>query len=113
MPAFFIFILGTIGLTHIIVDSKIMQWFRDFADNRLPEFVSSMFHCYQCSGFWAGCIVGLIVFWPGISSESLLYATLYTSVVGFCGSFLGNWAAIYFNYLEARSIVSLPDDEGE
>lgn len=123
-----LFIFGVIGLTHIIVDSAIMQpirdWFKKpyvpwflmwkdgwgdllspwtFLRKRLFDPIGHMTTCYQCSGFWAGLAVGWMVwsqagFWHVLAS-------------GFAGSFLSNAAAILFNYFEAQTIVHLPPED--
>jgi hypothetical protein len=100
----FLFVFGVIGMTHIIVDSTIFQWLRDFMDKRLPEKVSKLIHCYQCSGFWSGLFCGWCAF-SQITLQQLFLA-------GCAGSVLANFMAIYMNYLEAKTIISLDDKSG-
>jgi len=99
-----LFILGVIGMTHIIVDASIFQWLRNAIDKYLPEKVAAGIHCYQCTGFWCGLFCGWIM---------LSDSPLKMFVAGCAGSVLANFAALYMNYLEARTIISLPDIKEE
>lgn len=105
------FAFASIGLTHIIVDSKIAMPVRNFFDKRLPSYISSAIHCYQCSGFWCGLVSGMICFWPVVYSLHWFHVIFYFIAAGWAGSFLGNFSAIYFNYLDAQSLINLPDDD--
>jgi hypothetical protein len=98
----FLFSLGVIGMTHIIVDSSIFQWLRDLADKKLPAKVAKMLHCYQCCGFWCGLFCG----WAAFST--ITYPQLF--LAGCAGSFLANFVAIYMNYVEARTIITLDEN---
>jgi len=98
-----LFMLGVIGMTHIIVDASIFQWLRDFLDTTLPEKISKLIHCYQCTGFWCGLLCGWAAF-PGVTWQQIFLA-------GCAGSVLANFMAIYMNYLEARTIITLDDNK--
>ncbi|NIQ12877.1 MAG: hypothetical protein GTO02_00230 [Candidatus Dadabacteria bacterium] len=100
-----LFILGVIGMTHVIVDASIFEWMRNFIDKKLPESVSKLIHCYQCTGFWCGIFCG----WAAFNTFNIPQLFL----AGCAGSLLANFAAIYMNYLEARTIVNLDDKTGE
>lgn len=120
-----LYIIGVIGLTHILVDSKIMQsvrewfqepycpsmmkclkmlfthplvWLTDYVIKPIGQIIS----CYQCCGFWAG----LVVSWLVITNVTFCQMI----AAGFAGSFLANAAAIYMNYLEAQTIVRLQEE---
>lgn len=98
----FLFTLGVIGMTHIIVDATIFQWLRDWMDAKLPEKVSKLVHCYQCSGFWCGIVCGALAF--PLTAGNLFLA-------GCAGSVLANFVALYMNYLEAKTIINLPEEK--
>jgi hypothetical protein len=98
-----LFMLGVVGMTHIIVDASIFQWLRDYMDTKLPEKVSKLIHCYQCTGFWCGLFCGLAAF-AGITWQQIFLA-------GCAGSVLANFMAIYMNYLEARTIITLDESK--
>lgn len=110
---FVFFACASIGLTHILVDSKIGLPVRNLFDKYLPNYISSLIHCYQCTGFWSGLLTGLICLWPMLSCMNWFYAILYLIAAGWAGSFLGNFSAIYFNYLDAQSLINLPDEKKE
>lgn len=101
----FLFSLGVVGMTHIIVDASIFQWLRDYMDAKFPDKVSKLIHCYQCSGFWCGLFCGWAAF-SVISWQQLFLA-------GCAGSLLANFMAIYMNYLEAKTIITLDDKSGQ
>ena len=98
-----LFVLGVIGMTHIIVDATIFQWFRDYLDKNLPEKVSKLIHCYQCTGFWCGIFAG----WAAFASITLPQLFL----AGCAGSILSNFVALWMNYIEAGTVVNLPEDK--
>ena len=57
-----LFIFAVIGLTHILVDSEIMEPVEKWLKPYLPAAVHhSLFECYQCSGFWCGGALGLLM----------------------------------------------------
>jgi hypothetical protein len=96
-----LFVFGVIGMTHIIVDSDFppIVWFRDKVKAWFPAKWSKMVSCYVCTGFWCGLLCGWFAF-EGITGFQIFLA-------GCAGSILANFAAIYLNYLEAKTIVSL------
>jgi len=53
-----LFILGVIGLTHIIVDSAVMGPVHEWIKLWCP-IVGKIMDCQQCAGFWCGMILGL------------------------------------------------------
>ena len=105
---FFLFVLSTIGLTNIFVDSSLFDSLRDLFRNKASEgkrffkFLNSIFSCHQCMGFWCGLFCGLIL---------ISYNPLVVLTCGFASSFLSVLAANYLNYLEAGAIVIGNTDE--
>lgn len=102
------FVLSTIGMTHIIVDGSILEWFRDFvkkASNalRIPSF-GKVVDCYLCAGTWCGFAMGLIL----VSKDPFIIFAC-----GCAGGFLANLAAVLLNWIEAMTIVNLPSDKDE
>jgi len=99
----FLFTLGIIGMTHILVDSDMpfILWFRNIVDKYLPVKWSKLIHCYVCTGFWAGLFCG----WAAFST--ITYSQIF--LAGCAGSFLANFMAIYMNYLEAKTIITLDE----
>lgn len=99
---FLLFVVATIGLTHIIVDSTIFAPIRDFLKKTLPPKVYAVFECYQCAGTWCGFLAGLILI-----SKSIPVIFM----CGCAGSFLAVLGANFLNYLEAKSYVEIDDGE--
>jgi hypothetical protein len=98
-----LFIFGSVGLTHIVVDSSLMLPIRELFDKYLPEKVAKLIHCYQCSGFWCGLFCCWAAF-PGATWWQIL-------VGGFAASVLANFMAIFMNYLEASTFINMPSEE--
>jgi len=121
-----LFVFGAIGLSHILVDSKITapirewlaeptfsfeaigSWFLNIICHPVKSLTSclhSIVTCYQCSGFWCGVFCGYALFgWP------TWFSTLHLLAAGGAGSFLSMFAAAYLNYLEAKTLVDLPPE---
>lgn len=102
-----LFVLSTIGMTHIIIDGSIMQWFRDFvkklADKTPYPSLGGIVDCYICCGTWCGFLMGYI--W-------LTHNPLQVFACGCAGSFLANLGAVLLNWIEAATIVNLPNNGG-
>ena len=120
-----LFLAGSIGLAHVLVDGHIFAWLRDWLREPTlhrwlswlaysPSFmqnsakwlvgkVSEMINCHQCCGFWTGLLCAWLTF-----SEIHGWQIL---VGGFAGSFLSMFFAILFNYLEAQTVLKFPPNE--
>lgn len=111
MGPYLLLFAASVGLTAIIVESKITQPLREFFDDqanagttrlrrKVGAFFSSLMGCYQCSGFWAGVFVYLLIFgldWGVLAG-------------GFASSFLSVFVAALMNLIEAKTTISLPAD---
>lgn len=109
-----LFCLGSIGMTLILVDGSIFSWLRD-----LPEKLSqktknvvllwiytkltALLHCHMCFGWWTGIIIGYLTFTHITLSQIF--------VAGCASSFLSYFAALFLNYLEAQTYISLPEEK--
>ena len=113
MEIFLMFALSAIGMTFVIVDGSIMEWFRDFTRNGsgwlarktgLESFkhIGDVVECYLCCGVWCGFLMGLI--W-------ISYNPFQVFACGMAGGFMSNFAATLMNYLEAGTIVNLPPEK--
>ena len=99
MATFLLFVLSTIGLTHIITHGKIFDYPRDWiAGQSQLSWISDMIECYQCCGFWCGLLLGALIF-P--------FSIITILACGFASSFLAVWASIYLDYLDS---VGLNDE---
>jgi Protein of unknown function (DUF1360) len=130
MPVVLLFVtLACIGLSHIIVDSHIADWFKEPLRQRLrpineqvtrKEAISAwtrvwtwcgnelifMTSCYQCTGFWIGLVANLLLDplakFPALDiSDYPLGGLLLRSVMtGWVISFLSPLGAAAINYLD-------------
>ena len=103
MVNFILFVLATIGLTNIIIDGSIFAPLRNFLEKILPSKIYSIFQCFQCMGTWCGFICGFLL--VGHSWQVVVCC-------GFAGSFIAVFGNVFINYLEARTIVSMGDQNG-
>jgi hypothetical protein len=101
MVHLFLFIFASVGMTNIIVDGVIFQGVRDWLRTKLHPKIFKLFECYQCAGLWCGMITG-----------AMLINHINPFVIfccGLAGSFLANFTALFFNLMEARSIVDFEE----
>lgn len=85
-----LFLLGVIGLTHIIVDGEISAPVHQWIKPRLP-MVARVMDCYQCCGFWCGVALGPML---------LSYNPLVVFAAGCAGSFLAQFGWLVLDSLE-------------
>lgn len=108
-----LFVLGSIGLTHVIVDSAIFAPVRSWLEKWLPSSVYKVFECYQCCGVWVGWFLGALLFGvPEVLAGNYWLAAVQTFVAGFAASFVSYGAAVMLTYFEANSVIP-PSVEGE
>lgn len=101
MEHFLLFVFAAIGFTLLVVDSYILQDFRNFLKTKLNSKIYKVFECYQCMGFWTGIISGAII----ISLNPFIIF-----LCGCAGSFLSMLGGSFLTYLEAITVVSLEDN---
>ena len=77
-------LLACVGLTIILVDSKIMEKFRNFVSR--VKFFKDLISCSMCTGFWVGLYFAIVL---------ILYLTFpqfkpiyYILTIPFASSFL-------------------------
>lgn len=95
MVDFFLFLLASIGLSHILVDGTIMIPLKAWLEKRpdwLSKQVTQILGCYQCSGFWSAVGIGLLLFW---AHE---WGWVYLVIYGLAGSFCSTLGAVVINY---------------
>lgn len=107
MIEFLLFIIATIGMTKIIVDSSIFSPIRDFFSpptksneecpkiNPFRKWIGNMMMCHQCSGFWCGLICGWKLFYPSFSYGDIL-------LFGFAGSYLSLLSEIIIEFIFSK-----------
>ena len=88
-----LFLVAVIGMTHIVVDSEIMEPVDGWAKAHLPtKLYHGLFECYQCSGFWCGVFLS-----PMVSFNPFIMFAC-----GCAGSFLADFSESAFKYLESN-----------
>ncbi len=88
-----LFILGVVGMTHIVVDGEISEPVYKWIAPRLPV-VARIMDCYQCAGFWCGLALGLAL---------LSYRPLVVFAAGCAGSFLAQLGWLVLDSLERHA----------
>lgn len=98
-----VWILGSIGMTNIIVESDIARVLKDKIKPYLSEFFMKGLNCYQCTGFWSGVFTTTLLF----VFNNWNYEKLHCIFLGGCAtSFLATFFAFLQTYLEANSVIS-------
>lgn len=121
-----LFLISTMGLTHIIVDSVIAEKPVDWLKQKLPDKIlwfnpKEALDCHQCTGFWTGlfCSAIWIIPWSNLFVSNV-FVIIWTSIVlmlkwflcGCAGSMMSLWMAHYLTYLETQSVIDLGNLEG-
>jgi hypothetical protein len=100
MEKFLLFLLASVGLTQIIIDSKIMQGFRDLMKKVLSEYWYTLFECYMCCGFWTGIFCGTMLYfeatWSGIA---------FLLCCGFASSLASTVYSAAMNWVESMTVL--------
>ncbi|MCK9458569.1 MAG: DUF1360 domain-containing protein [Proteobacteria bacterium] len=125
MANLILFLLASVGLSHILVESTICDPLRTWFKDRSPKEgdpcpkplsfkwlcgkTSYILGCYQCSGVWSGWIMAGFILTSWNVDVSIIY-NLFTNLAviipaGFAASIISNLVAILLTYLEANSLV--------
>src|SRR3989344_6569478 len=122
MVKLFLFVFATIGMSHILVDSKLFSWVKEWKiwsrinclTYGLFRWVQDILACYQCSGWYVGMFVALFtltgpapVFLLDLGFSkfwSFIIANIPFVFLGGCaGSFLSYTAALLLSYIVAKT----------
>jgi formate/nitrite transporter FocA (FNT family) len=105
-----IFCFAVIGMTNIIVDpATIMQPLRNLIETKGPAWLNKLVSCYQCAGTWVGFFCGAVLFSPHYTD--IIHKLLIVFIAGVAGSFIATWGAAYLNYLQAKTEITLDQNE--
>jgi len=96
-----LFAIASMGLTHIIADSSLMEPVRRWLRSFLPAKIGEALGCHQCMGFWSGLLCGLM------TTRALLPLLL----LGFAGSWLGMVSDTVLSLMEAHTRTEDIDEE--
>ena len=99
-------------MSHIIVDGSIMEPFRNLVKYvsekiKMPK-IGEMVECYLCSGTWCGFLMGYI-FIVNRREGLDLNCVMIVFACGCAGGFVSNLAAMVLNWIEAATIVNMPE----
>jgi len=94
MTSLLLFVLAVIGLTNILVDSRLFEPVRCWLQKILPTKVYEVLECHQCTGFWTGMICGLIL---------LSFNPFIVFACGCAGSFLSAFAYILMELIISKT----------
>jgi uncharacterized membrane protein len=98
-----VWLLGSIGMTNIIVESDIARLIKDKIKPYISEFLMKGLNCYQCTGFWSGAFTTTLLF---ICNGWELNKLCLIFLGGCATSFLATFFAFLQTYLEANSVIS-------
>lgn len=102
---FLLFLLATVGCTHIIVDSSFFKGMRDFLEVKgwkIPYTELSLYDlvtCYQCAGTWVGFIWGFYMFSLLADGQWRLIDLPLILAFGCASSLMSVLAKSWMNYL--------------
>lgn len=97
-----LFCLASIGMTNIIVDSRLLESFREWVKGLVSEKVYEAFECHQCMGTWCGMVCGLIL---------ISYNPIIILLCGCAGSFLASYAYLFMEMLLSKTDMEIPQYE--
>ena len=112
---FLLYILASIGLAHILVDSHLSGKFKEWMSKRkwfprTRKFLIQGLSCYQCSGVWAGGLSGFLfdpvadICWLPIPDFCCFIIRIIA--YGFAASFLSVLGAVTIQYLNIISEIT-------
>lgn len=96
------FVMATLGLTNVIVESTIGEPLREWWKKNTNEFVGEAIECHQCTGWWAGLFMSFLLFFH--FSFSFVPVAL---ACAFAGSFLGYFEKVVRNYLVEHTVYTM------
>lgn len=87
-----LWLTASIGLTSIVVDSKLLKSPRDALLKRWPNSIGYLASCYQCAGMYCGGVCGAMALADSLTANVVLMA--------FAGSAVAQVFAAGMNHLE-------------
>ena len=97
-----LFSLAVIGMSKLIIESKVFSPIRTGFNKILPETLYELFECHQCMGVWCGVFCGYLIWSP---------ANFRLYIIAACaGSFLASFAYLVTEYLESKIVLFDPSE---
>lgn len=124
LALFMIAVFSAIGMSHIIVDgdifSKLRGYFFNKYKNEPNHWIIKLITCYQCTGFWSGVFMGIILqpfswydlmfnmFWNWFAIIVCVpfYLIITPFIVGCASSYFSMAGAALLNYLDAPAMAA-------
>lgn len=103
MLNFLIFLLATIGATMITTQSYLFKNIREYG-NKINKDIGKLLKCSQCSGFYWGVIIRMIIIFTQRNDIVLYWTDLDIILYGFIGSFIS-----YLTYLLIKPLMNKYD----
>lgn len=100
-------LLGSVGMTVIIVESDISASVKNLLEKFMPAFFMKALNCYQCSGFWSGVLISLFFLLPIDETGNIMLLNLGKNFASGCASSLLSvfWASLML-LIESKTVIS-------
>lgn len=95
-------LLGTIGLTFILKQGRILNKIRSFLINTHP-IIKELFECCMCLGFWVGLISGILC----LDNIKDIF------ILAFSTSFASYFCQILIKFAESYIVSHNPPDNSQ
>ena len=102
-------LLGSVGMTTIIVEGVIFVPVKNFLKKFMPEAIMKLLDCHQCCGFWSGLFISLFFMPPWVLGPDVydVVTGLGKNFASGCASSLLSvfWATIML-FIESKTTIS-------
>jgi ammonia channel protein AmtB len=102
-------LLGSVGMTAIIVEGTIFVPVKNFLKKFMPESIMKLLDCHQCCGFWSGLFISLFFIPPWEAGPDYvdLLSNLGKNFASGCASSLLSvfWATIML-FIESKTTIN-------
>lgn len=83
---FLVAVICGVSAANIVTEEFIFGWLREFIATKIKnDYLTALFHCITCMGFWTGLLSGFIFL--GLSP--------YVIAVALCSSIVGKLIKLY------------------
>jgi ammonia channel protein AmtB len=108
LASFLLMLLGSVGMTVIIVEGAIFVPVKEFLKKIIPEYVMKVLDCHQCCGFWSGLFLSLFFLTPEWRGDimSLLLQLGLNFANGCATSLLAVFWATIMVFIESKTTLN-------
>jgi ammonia channel protein AmtB len=104
-------LLGSVGMTTIIVEGAIFVPVKNFLKKFMPEYIMKLLDCHQCCGFWSGLFISLFFLPPWHLGPEFIdvFVGLGKNFASGCASSLLSvfWATTML-FIESKTTINQP-----